>query len=165
MASFIFCKNFVDIIYENFHAHARRLYVAAAYLFLNYKFILVWKMPFSDWWDTKLLQSITEFTLCFLYRLNESFWKIHGIAWISSDFYTTDQSNQVKISCEIMRCQGYFFKNALGTKLANLVIILQYLIFDCHHQHFVMTTLTHLFSCYNKKGMVKNTVMKTSKPQ
>ena len=39
------------------------------------------------------------------------------------DCFTTDQSNQIKISREIMRCQGYFLKIALGTRLAKSPIV------------------------------------------
>ena len=46
VAASVFCKDFVDISYENSHTHTRRLYVAAAYLFLNYNFILVCGMLF-----------------------------------------------------------------------------------------------------------------------
>ena len=62
-------------------------------------------------------QSVTEFTLRFLYRLNQPLWKIHGIASINFNCFTIDESNQVKVSRKIMRCQGYFFKIALGTRL------------------------------------------------
>ena len=41
----------------------------------------------------------------------------HGIASINFDCFTIDESNQVKISRKIMRCQGYFLKIALGTRL------------------------------------------------
>ena len=62
-------------------------------------------------------QSVTEITLRFLYRLNQPLWRIHGIASINFNCFTIDESNQVKISGEIMRCQGYFLKIALGTRL------------------------------------------------
>ena len=48
VAAFIFCKDFVDISYENSHTHTRRLNVAAAYLFIKYNFILVCGMSFPD---------------------------------------------------------------------------------------------------------------------
>ena len=35
MAASVFCKDFVDISYENSHTHTRRFFVAAAYLFLK----------------------------------------------------------------------------------------------------------------------------------
>ena len=41
----------------------------------------------------------------------------HGTAEINFDCFAIDESNQVKISREIMRCQGYFFKIDLGTRL------------------------------------------------
>ena len=52
VAAYVFYKDFVNISYENSHTHTGRLYVAAAYLFLKYNFILVCGMSFSDWWDT-----------------------------------------------------------------------------------------------------------------
>ena len=54
---------------------------------------------------------------CFHYGLNQPSWKIHGIAWINFNCFTIDESDQVKISREIMRCEGYFFKIALGTRV------------------------------------------------
>ena len=55
-----------------------------------------------------------EFVLRCVYRLNQPLWKIHGIASINFDCFTIDESNQVKISREIMRCQGYFLKLLWG---------------------------------------------------
>ena len=55
--------------------------------------------------------------LCFHYGLNQPSWKIHGIVWINFNCFTIDESNQVKISREIMRCQGCFLKIALGTRV------------------------------------------------
>ena len=52
VAASVFCKDFVDISYENSHIRTRRLYVSAAYLFPKCNFILVCRMSFSDWWDT-----------------------------------------------------------------------------------------------------------------
>ena len=57
------------------------------------------------------------FVLRCVYRLNQSSWKIHGIASINFDCFIMDESNQVKIFREIMRCQGYFYKIALGLRL------------------------------------------------
>ena len=45
-AASILCTDFVDISYEDSHTHARRLYVAAANLFLKSNFILVCGMFF-----------------------------------------------------------------------------------------------------------------------
>ena len=41
MATSLLCKDFVDINYEDSHTHSRRLYVAAAYLFVKCNFIMV----------------------------------------------------------------------------------------------------------------------------
>ena len=101
----VFCMNFVDISYNN--CHTRRLYVAAAYLCLKYKFILVCGMSFSDWWVHWLVQSVTEFvTLTALRKL-------------VSIFLQLTKSNQVKFFREIMLCQGYFLKIALGMRVKN----------------------------------------------
>ena len=54
--------------------------------------------------------------LCFHYSWNQPSWKIHGIASINFKCFTIDELNQVKVSHEIMRCQGYFLKIALGTR-------------------------------------------------
>ena len=54
------------------------------------------------------------FTLCSIYCSNQSLWKIRGITQINLDYFTTDKSNKVKISREIMLCQGYFLKNCSG---------------------------------------------------
>ena len=68
----VFSKDFFHISYENSHARTRRLYVSASYLFLKYNSMLVYGTYFSDWWEFTLanyFQSVTEFTLRFLYRL------------------------------------------------------------------------------------------------
>ena len=48
MAVSAFCKGFANISYESSDTHTRRLYVSAAYLFLNFGFILVCGMSNSD---------------------------------------------------------------------------------------------------------------------
>ena len=58
-----------------------------------------------------------DFTLCIIYRSNRPLWKIQGIASINFDCFTIDESNQLRISGEIMRCQDYFLKIAPGTSL------------------------------------------------
>ena len=55
-----------------------------------------------------------DFTLYGIYRSNQSLWKTQDIASINCDCFTTDESNQVKISREIMQCQGYFLKLLYG---------------------------------------------------
>ena len=85
--------------------------MAAAYLFFNYNCILAYEISFSD---TR--------KLCSIYRSNQPLWKIHGIASINFDCFAIEESNQVKISCVIMRCQGYFLKIALGTRLDILTL-------------------------------------------
>ena len=45
------------------------------------------------------------------------------------DCFTIDESNQVKISRVIMRCQGYFLKIALGTRLFEIVLMISSLCF------------------------------------
>ena len=52
MPAYVFCMDFVDIIYENSHAQTRWHHVAAAYLFLICNFILVGGMSFPNSWDT-----------------------------------------------------------------------------------------------------------------
>ena len=42
---------------------------------------------------------------------------MYEIGSINFDCFTIDESNQVKISREIMRLQGYFYKIAIGTRL------------------------------------------------
>ena len=78
--------------------------MAEAYLFLNYNYILAYDISFSN-------------TLCSNYRSNQPIWKIPGIASINFDCFAIDESNQVKMSREIMRYQGYLLKIALGTWL------------------------------------------------
>ena len=80
--------------------------MAAAYLFFNYNCILTYENSFSD----------TQ-KLCSIYRSNQPLWKIHGIALINFDCFAIDESNQVKIPRVIMRCQSYFLKITLGTRL------------------------------------------------
>ena len=50
MAASVFCMDFVDISYDNYHT--RRFYVAAAYLCFKYNFILVYGMSFFRLMDT-----------------------------------------------------------------------------------------------------------------
>ena len=57
---------------------------------------------------------VKDFTLCSIYRSNQPLWKIHGIASINFDCFTIDESNQVKISCKIMRFWGCFLKLLWG---------------------------------------------------
>ena len=76
-----------------------------AYLFLNYNCIWAYEISYSN-------------ALCCIYRSNQPLWKTHGIASINFGCFAIDESNQVKISREIMRCQGYFLKIALGMNLA-----------------------------------------------
>ena len=80
MAIFVFCKDFVDISYENSHIHTKRLNVAAAYLFLKYSFILVSGFFFPIDGTLILTTSELQNLLCFLYRLNQPLWKIDVIA-------------------------------------------------------------------------------------
>ena len=84
----------------------RMLHLAAAYLFFNYNCIFAYEISFSD---TRKLYSI--------YGSNQPLWKIHGSALINFDCFAIDESNQVKIFRVIMRCQGYFLKIALWTRL------------------------------------------------
>ena len=55
--------------------------------------------------------------LCFLDRLSQPVWNIHVVTSINFNCFTIDESNQVKISREIMLCQGYILKIALRTRL------------------------------------------------
>ena len=71
VAAFIFCKDSVDISYENSHTHTRKLNVVAAYLFIKYNFILVCGMFFSDWWDTYIFFLVCAFEPA-------QWWKYHG---------------------------------------------------------------------------------------
>ena len=101
----VFCiRNLLILACQCFIWYTRRLYMAAAYLFFNYNCILVYEISFSN-------------TLCSIYRSNTLLWKIHDIAKINFDCFAIDESNQVKNSCTIMRCQGYFLKIALGMRL------------------------------------------------
>ena len=64
-----------------------------------------------------------------------------GITQINFDCFTIDESNQVKIFSEIMRCQGYFFskkKGALGTSLENIFMFNRYV------QQVRLTDSSHL---------------------
>ena len=83
--------------------------MAAAYLYFNYNCILACEISFSN-------------TLYSIYCLNQPLWKIHGIAYINFDCFAIDRSDQVKISRVIMRCEGYFFKIALGARMTDLLI-------------------------------------------
>ena len=101
------------------NTHTRGLYLqliyflnAISFWFVECLFLIDGTLALANYF-----QGVTEFTLRFLYRLNQPLWKIHGIASINFNCFTIDESNQVKISREIMRCQGYFFKIALGTRL------------------------------------------------
>ena len=78
--------------------------MTAAYLFLNYSCILAYQLSFSN-------------ALCSIYRSNQPLLKIHVIAQIYFDYFAIDKSNQVKISLEIMRWQGYFLKIPLATRV------------------------------------------------
>ena len=49
--------------------------------------------------------------------LKQPLWTIHGISKINFDCFTIGESNQLKISREIMRYQGYFLKITLRTRL------------------------------------------------
>ena len=73
-------KDFVDIGYENSHAHTRRLCVAAANLFLKIQFHLWFVECLFLIVGTDRFPSDVEFTPCFPYRLNPPLYKIHGIA-------------------------------------------------------------------------------------
>ena len=75
---------------------------------------MAYEILFSDRWGQVLAK---DFTMCSIYFSNLLLWKIHGIASINFDCFTTDESNKVKISREIMRYQGYFFKIAVGPRL------------------------------------------------
>ena len=82
-AASVFSKDFFDIGYENSHTRTKRLYVSAAYLF--FKNIPFWFAECISLIDGTLtlanyFLSVKEFTLRFLYRLNQPLWKIHGIA-------------------------------------------------------------------------------------
>ena len=59
----------------------RRLYLATAYLFLNYNWILVYEIYLSDRWGRSQLARVLNknLTLCSIYRSNQPLWKIHGI--------------------------------------------------------------------------------------
>ena len=46
VAASVFCKDFVDITYENSHAHTRRLNVAAAYLLVKFLHFALWNVFF-----------------------------------------------------------------------------------------------------------------------
>ena len=64
----------------------------------------------------KLLQNL----LCFICRFNQPLWKTrHRINWLQ--LFYIDELNQIKISYEIMRCQGYFFKIVLRDKCVLLL--------------------------------------------
>ena len=76
---------------------------------------------FLDRWGHSNLTYLRVFTKDFalygVYCSNRPLWKIHDVALINFDCFTTDQSNQVKISREIRWFQGYFLKIALRTRL------------------------------------------------
>ena len=72
----VFCKDFVYISYEN----ASRLYLAAAYLFLNCNCILGYETSFSDRWGQPVLAKDSTLCFCSIYRSDQPLWKINGIA-------------------------------------------------------------------------------------
>ena len=72
----VFCKDFVHISYEN----ASRLYLAAAYLFLNCNCILGYETSFSDRWGQPVLAKDSTLCFCSIYRSDQPLWKINGIA-------------------------------------------------------------------------------------
>ena len=109
-------KGFVDISYEDSHTHIRRLYVAAAYVFLKRNFFLVFEMFFLIAGTLNYFR-VLQNLLYFHYCLCQPLWKIHGNASINFDCFTTGKSNQVNIFREIMRCQGYFFEIVLETRV------------------------------------------------
>ena len=66
MTASVLCKDVFDISYENSHTHTRRLYVAAAYLFLKCNFILVCGMFFLiD--GTFILTTFESYRIYFLF--------------------------------------------------------------------------------------------------
>ena len=109
VAASVFCKDFVNISYDNSHTHTRRLFVDAACLFLKYTFRFIYEMSFFYWWDTysNYLKVIQNFLCVLLSALNSQNSRHSSINFTS----TIGESNQVKVSHEIMRCQGYFLKN------------------------------------------------------
>ena len=78
--------------------------MATTYLFHDYNCIFAYEISFLN-------------TLSIIYRSNQPLRKIHDIAYINFDCFAIGESNQVKISRAIIRCQGYFLKIALGMRL------------------------------------------------
>ena len=79
MAASVLCKDFVNISYEYSRTHTRGLYVAAAYLYLKFNFILVCGMSFLIYGTLTLTTLECYGVYCFHYRLYQPLWKIHGI--------------------------------------------------------------------------------------
>ena len=100
----VFCKEFVDIIYDNVS-----LAIQEDSIWLQ----LIYFLTTTTFWYMKRFSN----TLCSIYRSNTLLWKIHDIAQVNFDCFVIDESNQVKFSCAIMWCQGYFLKIALGGRL------------------------------------------------
>ena len=100
----ILYKEFLYISYENasFGILEDSIWIQLIYFWTTMAFWRRYEISFSD-------------TLSTIYRSNQPLWKIHGIAQINC--LAIDESNQVKISREIMRCQGYFLKIALVKRL------------------------------------------------
>ena len=103
-------------------SNARSIVIAAAYLFFDYNCILVCEIYFLIDGDTHQINYfrvlVKGFTLS--YTLFKSAITENSRFCINYfDFFTIYQSNQIKISRKIIRCQVYFFKIALRTRLGN----------------------------------------------
>ena len=94
----LFCKGFVDISYENASCHILEdsIWLQLIYFLTT---IAVLKYLFPTDGDINYLRLLAkDFTLRSTFCSNQPLWKIHGIAYMNFDFFTTDESNQVKIA-------------------------------------------------------------------
>ena len=77
-----------------------------------------------------VLAANKDLTLVFIAQIShyKKFTALHKLTSI-----VLQLTNQVSISREIMRWQGYFLKTALGTRLILRVILLCHIVVSCHY--------------------------------
>ena len=116
-ASEVFCEDFVDSSCENaFFSGTRRLYIAVTYLFFYYscilfvKYLLTIDGTFLINYFRMLVKDLTVYYLTLKSAIMENSWNCINLFRLFYNFRTKSTKN----SRDIMRCQGYFFKNCSG---------------------------------------------------
>ena len=75
--------------------------------------------------------------------------KFTALYKLISIFFAVDESNRVKISCVIMRCQGYFHKIVLGTRLnISYYSVLTYFNFFFQSKKISYISNQPVFNCF-----------------